>query len=366
MRTLWAAFAALGAFALGLLAATALGMVQDEARARLGRLPGFMLRLAILRLPKDLRGDLGDEWRNELEAITDDAEGLPVTGLTKALWFAVGLVLRGPAIARAFAGTERAVGLAWLRRHARWLTRAQRWVRGRVSWAGRQARRLARRLGPALSPGSGLRGWGAPSVSSAGVVALRSSVTATAAAVLAIAVAVAMQTALTPRSAQPPTAGSPAVPAAGLAPQAAATVVAGLLAQSSSDRGAVNQAYNDVFTCGPGLGQDATTFQQAAASRQALLSQLASLRAPSLPRQMIGYLVAAWNASITADDDYARWAQDEAADGCTSSQGPTSDPNFTATAASNELATTAKANFVAAWNVIAAKYGLPTYAMSQL
>jgi zinc-ribbon domain len=160
----------------------------------------------------------------------------------------------------------------------------------------------------------------------------------------------------------PPTSGAPSS-AAAPTEQQGATNLAALLAQSGSDRGAINSAYNDVMSCGPTLAQDQGTFQQAAASRKNLLSQLASLPdAAALPAAMISSLTQAWQASITADQDYAAWAGDEAAS-CTPNG---SDSHLAAANIPDNQATTNKTAFVNAWNPIATKYQLQTYAQDQI
>jgi hypothetical protein len=107
MRPSWAGLWSLIMFAVGLFLAAVSGMVQDEIRTRLGRVPYALIRLAVSRLPRDIRAELGDEWRSELAAILKAAEDVPVTGLVSAAWFAVGLLVRGTAISREFTGTAR-------------------------------------------------------------------------------------------------------------------------------------------------------------------------------------------------------------------------------------------------------------------
>jgi hypothetical protein len=94
-------------FVAGLFLAAISGMIQDEIRTRLGRVPYALIRLAVSRVPQNLRAELGEEWRGELAAILKATEDVPVTGLASAVWFAVGLLIRGPAIARELTGTAR-------------------------------------------------------------------------------------------------------------------------------------------------------------------------------------------------------------------------------------------------------------------
>lgn len=168
-----------------------------------------------------------------------------------------------------------------------------------------------------------------------------------------------------PPASQPPTA-SASTPASSLPPQQqAAEGLAALLAQSVTDRSSTVQAVSDVNHCGPNLSQDAQTFQSAATSRQNLLSQLAALRGrAALSPQMLQALTGAWQASSQADQDFARWAQDEASQGCT--QGDHPDPNYQAATAPDDQATTDKQSFAALWNPVATQYGLPTYQWEEL
>jgi hypothetical protein len=173
------------------------------------------------------------------------------------------------------------------------------------------------------------------------------------------------------RTAGPTTVGSsgtaaptspPSSPAVSAQRQGAGNLSA-LLSQSVSDRGAINNAYNDVQTCGPTLAQDQATFQQAVASRQGLLSRLGTMPdASALPAGMISSLTQAWQASISADQDFAAWAQDESAN-CTPGG---SDANLSAAAGPDDQATQDKTAFAGRWNPIAQQYGLPTYSQDQL
>ena len=155
------------------------------------------------------------------------------------------------------------------------------------------------------------------------------------------------------------TSGAPA------AEQRAAENLASLLPQSAADRTAINEAYHDVQSCGPDLSADAQVFQEAAASRQQLLSQLAALRSEStLPPQMLQELSGAWQASAAVDSDYAQWAEDEGAGTCLPDD--PADPNFQAASGPNEQATQDKLAFTRQWNQLADSYGLTQYDQDQL
>jgi hypothetical protein len=156
-------------------------------------------------------------------------------------------------------------------------------------------------------------------------------------------------------TAKPPSSGAAASPAR---QRAAAASLAALLADS------VN-ADVDASHCGPALSQDPQTFRSGARSRQLLLRRLASLPGRSaLPAAMIQALTSAWRASMTVDQDLARWAQDEASKGCRS--GNHADPSLQASNGPDQQATAGKTAFVSLWNPIAARYGLSTYTTSQL
>jgi eukaryotic-like serine/threonine-protein kinase len=162
-------------------------------------------------------------------------------------------------------------------------------------------------------------------------------------------------------SSAPSAAASPALPPR----QQAAQALAALLAQSGTDRAAVRQAVTAVAGCSPGLSQDETVFSNAASSRQVLLGQLAALPDRSaLPAPMLQDLTTAWQASAEADQDFARWAQDEISQGCTTSY--QSDPGYAAAGVPDGQATTYKKAFVALWTPIADEYGLPLYRYNQI
>ena len=147
--------------------------------------------------------------------------------------------------------------------------------------------------------------------------------------------------------------------------QQAASNLAGLLSQSVKDRSSITAAVNDVSSCGPSLSQDAQTLQNAATSRQQLLSQLAGLSGRSaLSAAMLQSLTGAWQASAAADQDLGKWAQDEVSKGCTPND--QADANFRAAMGPDRQATTDKKAFVGRWNSIAARYGLTEYQWNQL
>jgi hypothetical protein len=147
------------------------------------------------------------------------------------------------------------------------------------------------------------------------------------------------------------------------AEQQGADDLAALLSQSVADRGTIRRAYHDVRSCGPRLAHDRATFQQAVAARQDLLGRLVSLPdAAALPAGTISSLTRAWQASISADRDFAAWAQNESA----TCRPNGSDASLSAAIGLGHQASRDKAAFVGRWNPIARQYRLPAYSWVQL
>jgi len=158
---------------------------------------------------------------------------------------------------------------------------------------------------------------------------------------------------------------SASVSATAVTEHQAATTVAGMLASSVSDRTAIDNAYNDVDSCGPDLNSDAAVFTRAVSSRRAMLANLNGMPGRSaLPAALLSDLANAWQASIAADQGFATWANDEVTQGCV--RGDTHDPGYQATITPDNEATQDKTAFVAQWNPIATSYGLTTYQQDQL
>jgi hypothetical protein len=147
--------------------------------------------------------------------------------------------------------------------------------------------------------------------------------------------------------------------------QQAATSVGSLLAQSVSDRAAIISAANGVSDCGPSLNSAPKVFDDAAGSRESLLARFTAMPGrAALPAALVSDLTQAWQASIAADQAYAKWANDEITQGCVAND--TSDPGYQATITPNANATKYKTAFVAQWNPVAARYGLTPYQQDQL
>jgi len=138
-----------------------------------------------------------------------------------------------------------------------------------------------------------------------------------------------------------------------------------MLSSSVADRSSIDNAYNDVGSCGPNLNADPGVFTRAANSRRAILASLITMPGRSaLPPALVSDLTQAWQASIAADQGFARWANDEITQGCVASD--TNDPGYQSTVTPDNEATQYKTDFTAQWNPIAARYGLTTYQQNQL
>jgi hypothetical protein len=169
-------------------------------------------------------------------------------------------------------------------------------------------------------------------------------------------------------SSPPPSASASGTGTASAAPvteRQAATTMATMLAQSVSERSAIISAAADVASCGSHLASDQKVFTGAVSSRKALLTRLAVLPGrAALPSALVSDLASAWQASVSADQGYARWAADESAKGCV--RDDTSDPGYQAAQGPDGQATRAKTAFTAGWNPVAARYGLTQYQSTQL
>jgi hypothetical protein len=146
----------------------------------------------------------------------------------------------------------------------------------------------------------------------------------------------------------------------------AATALAGLLAQSGADRGAVVSADVNVGACGSQLAQDARTFSHAAESRRRMMAKLSALPGKSaLPASLVRDLTGAWQASADADIDLARWARSALNHGC-DRKTINSSPYLRRSYVPDGQATSDKQAFIALWDPIARQYGLTSYQTDQI
>jgi hypothetical protein len=170
-----------------------------------------------------------------------------------------------------------------------------------------------------------------------------------------------------PVTAPPPT--TPAMTTPTTSPLAAseAQALAAMLSTSSADRSSIVSATAQITSCGD-LYDAEQTLDQAASSRQQLISQLGTTTLSALPNsvQLVQALNAAWQASLSSDNSYAAYAGDELENsgGCVPND--PNDPNAQAAGQSDAAATTAKTQFVQLWSPIAQTFGLQQYSASDV
>ncbi|MFD4681604.1 hypothetical protein ACFWO0_02625, partial [Streptomyces sp. NPDC058461] len=142
-----------------------------------------------------------------------------------------------------------------------------------------------------------------------------------------------------------------------------------LLADSGSSRASVIAAVADVKRCG-NLAQAATDLRDAGRQRTGLVTKLEGLSVDKLPQHaaLTAALTKAWQASASADDHYAAWADQVAAQrgklcrkGQARSTGDTQQGNR-----ASGTATAQKAKAAQLWNAIARTYGLTERQPTQL
>jgi hypothetical protein len=139
--------------------------------------------------------------------------------------------------------------------------------------------------------------------------------------------------------------------------------LAGVLAQNSGDRAAVDNAYYAASACRD-LAADQRVFTADAAKREVLVARLAALDHSALSPAMIADLSGGWQASAQADADYARWAA--SLEGHCRPASAASSPAYLAADGPDATATRDKIAFTRLWNPLARQYGLTTYSYSQL
>ncbi|GAA2547653.1 MULTISPECIES: hypothetical protein [Streptomyces] len=142
-----------------------------------------------------------------------------------------------------------------------------------------------------------------------------------------------------------------------------------LLAHSGASRTAVINAVADVKAC-RNLGQAAKDLRDAAGQRNQLVTDLSELSVDKLPDHaaLTTALTKAWQASESADNHYAAWA-DQVAGGkgkmCKKGQARATGQTQAGNRASG-TATAEKAKAAKLWNVIAQRYGLTQRQPTQL
>ncbi|MEV1062320.1 hypothetical protein [Streptomyces sp. NPDC050263] len=134
-----------------------------------------------------------------------------------------------------------------------------------------------------------------------------------------------------------------------------------LLADSGASRASVISAVADVKACG-NLAQAATDLRDAAEQRTGLVTSLAALKVDQLPDHaaLTTALTKAWQASASADNHYAAWADQTAASKKKSCKKGTARATAETQAANRDsgIASTQKSQAAKLWNAIAKEYDL--------
>ncbi len=140
-----------------------------------------------------------------------------------------------------------------------------------------------------------------------------------------------------------------------------------LLADSGDSRTTVINAVSDVKSC-DNLGQAAKDLRAAAKQRTGLVTRLKGISVDRLPNhaELTTALTKAWQASASADNHYAAWADQTAGKkGCKKGKARTTDETRAGHRASG-VASTEKTKAAKLWNEIARKYGLTERQPTQL
>ncbi|MEU0423115.1 hypothetical protein ABZ235_05760 [Streptomyces canus] len=140
-----------------------------------------------------------------------------------------------------------------------------------------------------------------------------------------------------------------------------------LLADSGNSRSSVISAVANVKSC-KNLGQAAQDLRDAAAQRTGLVTRLKALPVDQLPShaELTDALTKAWQASASADNHYAAWADQSAGKkGCKKGQARTTGQTQAGNRDSG-TASTEKAKAARLWNAIAKKYSLTERTATQL
>jgi hypothetical protein len=140
-----------------------------------------------------------------------------------------------------------------------------------------------------------------------------------------------------------------------------------LLADSGNSRSTVIRAVADVKGC-DNLPKAAKDLRDAAKQRNQLVTRLSGIEVDKLPDHaaLTTALTKAWQASASADNHYAAWADQTAGKkGCKKGQARTTSQTQAGNRASG-VASTEKAKAAGLWNGIAKKYGLTERQPTQL
>ncbi|MFV2119247.1 hypothetical protein ACE14D_12705 [Streptomyces sp. Act-28] len=140
-----------------------------------------------------------------------------------------------------------------------------------------------------------------------------------------------------------------------------------LLADSNDSRDAVIRSVENIKLCRQ-LDKAAADLREAAGQRRELVNRLRGIEIDKLPdhAELSSSLIEAWQASATADDHYAAWAQQvENPKNCKDGRARNTGSTSKAAVASGE-ATEAKRRAARLWNGVAETYGLTKRQPTQL
>ncbi|MEU7013360.1 hypothetical protein [Streptomyces sp. NPDC046385] len=140
-----------------------------------------------------------------------------------------------------------------------------------------------------------------------------------------------------------------------------------LLADSNNSRDAVIRSVEAIKTCS-NLDQAAGDLRGAAEQRRGLVTRLQALSVDKIPDSgaLTAALTKAWQASASADDHYAAWAdQAKSKKTCKGGRARSTSQTIEANKKSGE-ASTAKREAAGLWNPTAEKYGLTKRSQTQL
>ncbi|WP_149183480.1 hypothetical protein [Streptomyces sp. TRM49041] len=140
-----------------------------------------------------------------------------------------------------------------------------------------------------------------------------------------------------------------------------------LLADSNNSRDAVIRSVENIKKCQE-LDKAASDLREAAVQRRELVTRLKGIEIDKLPdhAELSTALTKAWQASATADDHYAVWAEQvKKPKNCKDGRARNTSRTAQAAVASGE-ATNAKRQAARLWNGIAETYGLTTRQPTQL
>lgn len=165
----------------------------------------------------------------------------------------------------------------------------------------------------------------------------------------------------TPVAATSGSTGGPAAAGAAMSGPAKeqAKALSDLISTANDSRQAVIGAVAAVQKCDK-LPESQQALTDAAGKRQELKTKLAALKTDQLTGggQLVDQLNKAWDASATADTEYAAWAGD-AQGGCDPKKS-SDNPHYKAAVQASGTATTAKKQAAGLWNPIAGQAGLAT------